>query len=99
LSHARWLAITGASKDDVFHARTAKRLGRLLAQHPRDGVRDIGLAATVRANDGGHAVPMKLEFGAVAERFESENLESFQFEQLLLLKVAEGCVARAPSPA
>jgi hypothetical protein len=28
---------------------------------------------------------VKLEFGSVAERFEAENLESFQFEQLPLL--------------
>jgi hypothetical protein len=29
---------------------------------------------------------MELEFGAVAERFETENLKLFQFEQLLLLR-------------
>jgi hypothetical protein len=32
---------------------------------------------------------VKLEFGAVAERFESENLKPFEFEQLLLLRGAE----------
>jgi hypothetical protein len=30
---------------------------------------------------------VKLEFGAVAKRLETENLELFQFEQLLLLRV------------
>src|SRR5205807_10302890 len=32
--HARRLAVAGAGKDYVFHARTTQGLGRLLAQHP-----------------------------------------------------------------
>src|ERR1700690_2298240 len=41
---------------------------------------------------------MKLEFGAVAKGFESENLKPLQFEQLLLLKFAEFVWPRATRP-
>ena len=102
LGHAGGLAVARAGEDDVFHADAAQGLGRLLAQHPGNGVGDIRLAAAVRADDGGDAVAVKLQLGAVAERFESEDLQLFQFEQLLLLRspiVWPVCVARAPSPA
>src|SRR5208282_5524228 len=53
--------------------------------HPRNRVGDIRLAAAVRADDGRHSVPMELEFGAVTERLEPQNLKSLQFEQRALL--------------
>ena len=83
--HAGGFAVPRAGEDDVFHARAAQGLGRLLAQHPGNGVGNIRLAAAVGADDRRHAVPMELEFGAVAERFEPENLKPLQFEQRELL--------------
>ncbi len=84
--HTGGLAIARPGKDDIFHARAAQGLGRLLAEHPRDGVGDVRLAAAVGANNRRHTVPVELEFGAVAERLEPENLKSLQFEQRELLK-------------
>ena len=40
-----------AREDDVLHAAAAKRLGALLAHHPRQRVDDIGLAGAVRPDD------------------------------------------------
>jgi hypothetical protein len=84
--HTCRFAVAGAGEDHIFHACAAQGLGRLLAQHPGDGVGNIGLAAAVGADDGGHAVPVELEFGAVAERLEPENLKTLQFEQRVLLR-------------
>ncbi len=84
--HAGGLAVARAGEDDVFHAGAAQGLGRLLAQHPGDGVGNIRLAAAVGADDGRHTVPVELEFGAVAERLEPENLKPLQFEQRELLE-------------
>src|SRR5579862_9625742 len=55
------------------------------SQHPRDRIRDIGLAATIGPDDCGNAVPVELEFGAITDRLEPENLEPLQFEQRELL--------------
>src|SRR5438270_1596818 len=85
LRHPCRLAIARSRKDDVFHPRAAQSLRRLLAEHPRDGVGDIGFSTAVRPDDGRHAIPMELEFGAVAERLEPQNLKSLQFEQRELL--------------
>ena len=67
LGHARRLAVASAGEDNVFHARAAQSLGRLLTQHPGDRVGNVRLAATVRADDGCDPVPVELEFGAIAE--------------------------------
>ena len=75
LGHTGGLAVTRAGKDDVFHAGTAQRLGRLLAEHPGNGVGNIGLAAAIRADNRRHTVAMELEFSAIAKRLESEDLE------------------------
>ena len=84
--HAGGLAVAGAGEDNVFHASAAQGLGGLLAEHPRDGVGDVGLAAAVGADDGRHTVSVELEFGAVTKRLEPENLKPLQFEQRGLLK-------------
>ena len=93
--HAGRLAVACPGEDHVFHARTAQCLGRLLAQHPRDGVGNIRLAASVGADDGRHTVSVELEFGAVTERLEPENLKPLQFEQRELLRnsgqLSAGC--------
>ncbi len=79
--HAGGIAVARSGEDDVFHARAAQSLGRLLAEHPGDRVGNIRLAAAVRADDGGDAFAMELQFGAITERFESQNLQLLQFEQ------------------
>ena len=55
LSHTRGLAVAGARKDNVFHLDAAQGFGRLLAEHPGDGIRYVGFAAAVRSDDGGDA--------------------------------------------
>src|SRR5208283_2643280 len=93
--HAGGLAVAGTGENYVFHARTAQSLGGLLAQHPGDGIRDVGLAATVGPDDGGDAVPVKLEVGAIAKRFEAENLKPLQFKQRELLGRNSGQLSAA----
>ena len=44
-----------AVEDHVFHLLSAESLGALLAESPANGVRDVGLAAAVRADDAGNA--------------------------------------------
>jgi len=61
--------------------REPQRLGRLLPEHPGDGVGDIRLAAAVRADDGGNAFAVELELRAIAERLESQDLQFLKFEQ------------------
>ena len=50
--HAQRLAAIGAVENHVRHFAAAQGLGGLFAQHPANGVRDIGLAAAVGADDG-----------------------------------------------
>ena len=99
LGHAGRLAVIGPGEDDVFHARPAQRLGRLLAEDPRNGVRNVRLATPVRADDGRNPIAVKLELGAVAERLEPENLQPFQFEQRKLLRSAVRTCGAGASPA
>jgi len=79
--HAGGIAIAGAGKNHIFHAGTAQRLRRLLAEYPRDRVRDVRLSAAVGADDGGDALSVKLQIGAITERLESQDLQLFEFEQ------------------
>ena len=48
------LASGRPGEDDVLHRLTTKRLGALLAKHPRDGIGDVALAAAVGAHDRGN---------------------------------------------
>ncbi len=75
LGHAGGFAVAGAGEDDVFHLEAAQALGGLLAEHPGDGVGDVGLAAAVGPDDGGDALAGELDLGAVAEGLEAEDLE------------------------
>jgi hypothetical protein len=63
----------------------AQQSRRLLAEHPRDGIRDVRFAAAVGADDGSDTVALETQVGAVAKRFEPEDLQLFQFEQDELL--------------
>ena len=62
-------ARVAAVEDHVFHALAAQALRALLAHHPGDGVGDVALAASVRADDGRHAL-VEGELRAVGKRFE-----------------------------
>ena len=81
VGHPDRLAVPRAGEDHVLHAGAAEALGGLLAQHPADGIAEVRLPAAVRAHDGGNAAAVELEFGAVAERFESLQFDAFQFQQ------------------
>ena len=53
-SHAHRFATIGAVENDVGHFSAAEGLSRLLTEHPSDGVRNVGFAAPVRTDNGGH---------------------------------------------
>ena len=69
------LAGVAAVEDDVFHALAAQALGALLAQHPRDGVDDVALAAPVGPDDGGDAI-VEAQLGAVGKALEAGDVQS-----------------------
>ena len=71
------LALVGAVENDVGHFAAAQRLGRLLAEHPADGVENVGFSATVGADDRGHAL-VEIENGFVGKGFEAEELEGLE---------------------
>ena len=66
----------GAIENDIGHFSTAQRLGRLLAEHPADGIQHIRLTAPVRADNRGHST-VKAE-----DRLGGKRLETDQFEGL-----------------
>src|SRR5262249_8330324 len=66
--------------DHILHAHATQALGGLFAQHPGDGVGDIGLPTTVGAHHRGNTFTRKLQFGPVAEGFESKDLQPLHFE-------------------
>jgi hypothetical protein len=72
--HAVGLAVASAGEDNVFHAGSAEGLGGLLAQHPGDSVGNIGLSTAIRADDARDAFTLELQFRAVTERLEAEDL-------------------------
>src|SRR5690606_35081670 len=74
------LAGIAAGKDHVLHAAAAQALGALLAQHPRDGVDDVALAAPVGADDRGDAV-VEGQLRSVREALEAGNLQTRQFHR------------------
>src|SRR6202022_5045344 len=66
--------IVGAVENHVSHFAAAERFGGLLAEHPANRVEQIGFAATVRADDRGHAF-VEIEKRFIGEGFEAEELE------------------------
>ena len=66
------LARVGAVEDDVDKLGAAQRRRTLLAEHPADGVRDVGLAASVRTDDGDEA-RIEREPGLVRETLEPDD--------------------------
>ena len=81
LGHTGGLAVAGAGEDDVFHLDAAQGLGGLLTEHPGDGVRDVGLAAAVGADDRSDAFAGEVHFHAVGEGLEPEDLDFLELEQ------------------
>ena len=49
------LARRGSAENHVLHFRAAEHTGRLLTQHPADGVADVAFSAAVRPHHGGDA--------------------------------------------
>ena len=79
--HAERLAVAGSGENHVLHAGAAQGLGRLFAQHPTDGIADVRLAAAVRPHDGGDALAVEAQLGALAEGLESLEFDAFEFQQ------------------
>jgi hypothetical protein len=59
-------------KMHVGHLAAAQGLGRLLAEHPADGVRDVRFAATVRA-DNRRDAGLKIQRGFVRKGLKTQN--------------------------
>jgi hypothetical protein len=43
----------------------------LFAEHPTDGIAQVGLATAIRPYDGSDAAAIEAEFRAITERFET----------------------------
>ena len=87
LAEADRLARFGSVENDVRHFAAAQGLGRLLAEHPANGVEHVGFSAAVRPDDGGDAF-VKFEDGFVRERFEAEEFERLKMHEMGLWAVA-----------
>jgi hypothetical protein len=72
LGHAHGLALAGPGEDHIGHLRAAHQGGPLLAQHPGQGIRDVGFAAAVRPHHRGHP-DGKGELLRVGKGFETMN--------------------------
>ncbi len=71
------LAGVAAAEDHVFHPVAAQALRALLAQHPRDRIGDIALAAPVRADDGGDPL-VEGKLRPIRKGLETGDLEALQ---------------------
>ncbi len=69
LGHAEGGPRGRAGEDHVGHVSAAQRPGALLAEHPADGVHEVGFPRPVRADDDGDA-GLELEDGLVREGLE-----------------------------
>ena len=79
--HSRGGAGARTVENYVGHALAAQQARALLTQHPGDGVREIGLAATIRSHDGGNAI-RKFQPRTVREGFEAQQFQFFQLVQI-----------------
>ena len=80
LGETHRFARIGAVENDIGHFATTKRLGRLLAEHPADGVENIGLTAAVGPDDGSYAF-VEIEDSFISKRFKPKKLERFEMHQ------------------
>jgi len=79
--HAGRGTAAAAVEYDVLHVVAAEGLGALLAQRPPQRVKDIALAATVRADDGGNP-GLQIEGSPVRKGLESVQLYLFEVHAL-----------------
>ena len=70
--HAERLAAVGAVENHVRHFAAAQRLGRLLAEHPANRVRNVGFAAAIRPDNRGDA-GLEIQGSFVRKRLETQN--------------------------
>ena len=89
LRHAEGPATISAVKDDIRHLAAAQRPGRLLTQHPADGIGHVGLAAAIRPDDGGDA-GLEVERGLVREGLEAKNGEVLQIHARSVSPISGG---------
>ena len=66
-----------AAEDDVLHPVAAQALGALLAEHPRERIDDVALAAAVRPDDGRDA-GVEGQLGSIRKALEAGNLQTLQ---------------------
>ena len=71
----------GPVKNAVGHPLGAQRFVALLAQHPGNGVHDIGFAAAIRPDDAGEPGAAESDMRLFAKRFEAHQLDFAQFKQ------------------
>ncbi len=64
------LALLGAVEDDILHFVGAQGAGLLLAQHPADGINDVGLATTIGPDNAGDAA-VEVDGNFIAKTLES----------------------------
>ena len=67
----------GAVEDHVGHFPAAQRLGRLLTQHPSDGIRHVGLATAIGSDNRRHS-RLEVQAGLVGKALEPENGQVFE---------------------
>ena len=72
-SQTERLARVGTVEDDVDELRTTKGRRTLFAQHPTDGVGNIGFSAAVRTHNG-NQTRVEREPGLVGEALEADNV-------------------------
>ena len=70
-------AAIGAVEDHIGHLAAAQGLGGLFAEHPADGVGDVGFAAAVRTDNGGHA-RQEIKRSLFSKRLEADELKALQ---------------------
>ena len=74
LGKAQAFSLLRTVKDDVFHLGAAQRAGGLLTHDPTDGIRNIGFARPVGADDGGDILAKG------QDRLVREGLKSLDFK-------------------
>ncbi len=80
LGHPQGAGGVRAGEDDVFERLAAQVRGGVLAEDPADGVDDVRLSASVRADDRRNPCG-KIKRRLIVERLESDQFQLFQFHR------------------
>ena len=91
-AHAQRFPAVRAVEYHIRHLAAAQGFGRLLAEHPADGVGDVGLAAAVRPDDG-RDPRLKVQRGLVREGLKAEYCEILEIHL-----IATASQPKPPSP-